>query len=322
MQDKNYKNMNKTVKNLSCWVVTEGLVGTENQCLGVAEALGIAPEIKHVHLRQPWKALSPYLGFEQSWSFGDSFQAPWPDLVLASGRKAIAAARYIKKQSPDTFVTFIQDPRMSAKPFDLIAVPAHDNARGENVIVTTAAPNRITQEKLEHAKQQFPQFESIPSPRVAVLIGGTSKAYNMTSAVMTTLCDHLKPLEVGLMITASRRTGVENETILREHLKNTESYIWDGTGENPYLAMLAWADYILVTADSTSMLSDAATVGKPAYMIPLEGGSKRIDQMHQNLIKHGAIRIFDGNLESWSYEPLKDAEMIATEIKRRMNIQG
>ena len=121
------------------------MAGTENQCLGIAEALNIRPVIKRIGLRQPWKFLSPWLGFEGSYSFtGDKLGPPWPDLLLASGRKSVAAARYIKKASGGkTFAVQIQDPRIDPACFDLVAVPAHDPARGDNVLVTTAAPNRL-----------------------------------------------------------------------------------------------------------------------------------------------------------------------------------
>ena len=129
---------------ISCWIVTEGIAGTENQCLGVAEALGVTPTVKKIVLRQPWHTLSPWLGSESEWTFsplGDSLRAPWPDLVLAAGRKGIAAARYIRRMSGHrAFIAFLQDPRISPSQFDLVAVPAHDRLRGANVIVTAAAP--------------------------------------------------------------------------------------------------------------------------------------------------------------------------------------
>ena len=128
-------------KPLSCWIVTEGLAGTENQCIGVAEALDIPVEIKRIRLNNPWKTFSPYLGFEGNFTFSPALLPPWPDLLLTSGRKSIAAARFIKRQSSGRTVTVhLQDPRISAHHFDLVAVPAHDSLRAENVIVTAAAP--------------------------------------------------------------------------------------------------------------------------------------------------------------------------------------
>ncbi len=306
---------------MKCWIVTEGMAGTENQCLGVAESLGadVSVEIKRVRLSQPWKFLSPYLKFEHAGIFEPRLSPPWPDLLIASGRKSIAAARYIKKASGGkTFTVQIQDPRIAPENFDLVAVPEHDPARGKNVIVTAASPNRVTPEKLAQAKNHFRHFEKLRSPRVAVLVGGNSKSHRLTPEITRALGEKLKSLNAGLMITTSRRTGKENEEILKSAMEGTDASIWDGTGENPYLGMLAWADFILVTSDSASMLSDAATAGKPVYMIPLAGGAARLDQLHANLKKRGIVRDFDGKLESWTYEPLRDSLKIAEEIKARL----
>ncbi|MGQ0527662.1 MAG: mitochondrial fission ELM1 family protein [Alphaproteobacteria bacterium] len=306
-------------QHIRTWVITEGLAGTENQCLGVAEALGVQPEVKRMALRQPWKTLSPYLAFEQDWSFLPALHGPWPDLLLASGRKSIAASRYIKKMSGGkTFIVQIQDPRISAKNFDLVAVPEHDSARGDNVIVTTAAPNRISPEKLGKAKEKFPQFGQLKSPRIAVLFGGNSKAYTLEKPMVENLIKDLEKLDAGFMVTASRRTGDENIALLKQAFAGKNSYFWDGSGENPYFAYLAWADYILVTADSVSMISEAATTGKPVYVLPLAGGATRLLNFVENLKTKGIVRIFAGKLEDWTYEPLRDAAKIAGKIRQRL----
>ncbi len=311
-----------------CWIITEGIAGTENQCRGVAEALGVTPVIKRIALRQPWKTLTPIIGGETEWTFlpiSDKLHAPWPDLVIASGRKAIAAARYIKRVSKGrTFTVFLQDPRVSPSQFDLVAVPAHDRLRGPNVIVTAAAPNRITPELLETAREEFADpFGDFPSPRVAVLIGGNSQAYKMTEATTQKLAAQLHDLctnsDASVFITTSRRTGKANEDIIDEVLGDTDAWVWDHESDNPYFGFLAWADYILVTADSVSMLSEAASTGKPVYMIPLEGGAPRITKFHESMIERGIIRVFDGILESWDYTPLNDAALVAAEIKKRLH---
>ena len=172
--------MDNALKNLSCWVVTEGIAGTENQCIGVAEALGIKPIVKRIKLREPWKSFSPYLGLETWWAFDPLLYSPWPDLLIAGGRKSIAVSRYVKKMSGGhTYTVQLQDPRIKPHHFNLVAVPAHDPLRGKNVVVTTATPNRITDKKLERAYSQFKEtLGTLPSPRAAVLIGGNSKTHN------------------------------------------------------------------------------------------------------------------------------------------------
>ncbi len=304
----------------TCWIITEGIAGTENQCIGVAEKLRLDTKIMCTSLRQPWKTFSPYLGVEQKWSFEPQIEPPYPDLLITSGRKSIAASRYIKRRSDGKTITVhIQDPRISPKYFDMVAVPEHDPMRGSNVLVTKASPNRITAERLRKAMLDFPELGNMPSPRVAVLIGGNSKAYNMSRAITKKLARDLCTLDASLMITCSRRTGEENQHILEAHLKNDKNYFWNGSGNNPYMAILGWADYILVTADSASMISESCTTGRPVYMIELDGGSKRILSFHKNLINYGALKKFKGVLNPFTYEPLNDAQMVADEIKKRFD---
>ncbi len=313
--------MSVNPKSLQCWIVTEGMAGTENQCLGVAEALGVDPVVKRVTLNNPWKSFSPYLGLECACTFDPKFEGPWPDLLLASGRKSIAASRYIKKKSGSkTFTVQIQDPRIAPENFDLVAVPEHDPTRGPNVVITHAAPNRITGYKLERAKTDFASvFAMMASPRVAVMIGGNSKAHTMTDYGMEKFGAQLAQLNASLMITASRRTTDAQKNAFLKGLGNHPHYFWDGSGENPYFGMLAWADAILVTADSVSMLGDAATTGKPVYMVAMDGGTPRFDKFHRHLQALGVIRPFEGRLEHWTYEPLRDSAMVAGEIMRRMS---
>ncbi len=306
---------------ITCWIITEGMIGTQNQCVGVANALGLNPIIKQIGLRQPWKTFSPWLGFETTSSFSPSLTPPkdstWPDILITSGRKSVAASRYIKKQSGGkTFTVHIQDPKISATQFDLVAVPFHDKLRGQNVIVTDGAPNKLTKDKLNQAKQDFaPPFESMKSPRVAVLIGGNSRTHKLTNSITHQLINQLSNLDASLMVTTSRRTGEENLKMIQDALTKDQNFIWSGNGQNPYLGMLAWADYIIVTSDSVSMLSDAGTTGKPVYMVNLEGGSPRFNRLYDHLNKIDVTRNFTGNLEAWTYEPLHDAQKVAHAIK-------
>ena len=72
------------------------------------------------------------------------------------------------------------------------------------------------------------------------------------------------------------------------------AWIWDGIGENPYLGMLALAEYIVVTEDSASMVSEAASTGKPVYVAAMDGGNASFDAFHGLLRTEGVTRPFDG----------------------------
>lgn len=296
------------------------MAGTENQCIGVAEYLEIpSVTVKRIGLKFPFNFLSPII-FKQApkWAIkNDEWKAPWPDLVIASGRKAIPAALSI----PGAKTVFIQDPRINPKHFDLIAVPAHDKTRGDNVIVTTAAPNRINQASLNAAMIEFaPELASLPDKKIAIMIGGNSKTHTMPDDFAKTLFSQLLPFiqsgDCGFMITASRRTPAPIRDQLKRLFSTPNCYFWDGIGENPYKAFLAYADIVLVTEDSTSMLSDALTAGKPTYRLSLIGASAKFERLYKNLESTGGLRQFKGDLEIWDFEPLNDAKLVADEIKK------
>lgn len=315
----------------TCWILTEGIAGTENQCIGLAEALGMTPVIKRVKLAFPWKKLSPWLPFCHSHALAegsDNLEPPYPDLLISSGRKSIGAALdVVKKSHGSTFHVHIQNPKAHVDKFDLVVAPQHDGLQGDNVITTRAALHRVTSKKIEDAKAKFQKdFSRLPHPRVAVLIGGSSKAHKMTlentkalAVQLQQLVDHRK---TGLMITASRRTGEENTKYLREQLQGPNIYFWDGTGDNPFFGILAMADYIIVTEDSVSMTSEALATGKPVYIASLEGGARRLDLFHKMLQEQGYTRPFTGMLEEWSYTPPDDTERAAAEVIKRMMLRA
>ncbi len=314
---------NKNLEQTSCWIITEGMAGTENQCIGIAEALNIAPIIKHVKLRFPWKQLTPYLRIGQKWAFsneGDSFSAPWPDLVLASGRKSIPAALYIKQASKNkTLVVQVQDPRISPNLFDIVVVPQHDPARGDNVVNTIGSLHRVTVEKLTSEAEKFQNLQQLPAPRIAVLIGGNSKAHTITIERTEEIAEQLKAFaeKYSIMITVSRRTPTDCLKVLQEKLSNLPNiFLWNGEGDNPYFAMLGLADIVFVTEDSVSMTSEAISTGKPVYTIALDGGALRINKFHQLLHEQGYTRRLNKNMElkQWQYTPPHDTLMVANRI--------
>lgn len=304
----------------NCWIITEGMAGTENQCIAVAEQLGIDYTIKRIGLKFPYNHLCPFIfkTAPQSCITGINWNDPTPDLIIASGRKAIPVALKFR----GAFTVFIQDPKIKSSYFDLVAAPLHDEVKGDNVIHTTAAPNRITEELLEKAKLEF-DFSYLPDKKIAILIGGNSKTHTMPDNFGYGLFEMLMPYmqsdDYGFLITVSRRTPDNIRMHLKDLFRNSNCEFWDGHGANPYHAYLAYADTILVTDDSTSMMSDALTTGKPSYRLPLQGGSEKFTRLYQNLKRRCLLKIFDGEFEKYDYKPLNDAKKIADEIKKHFD---
>jgi hypothetical protein len=312
----------------SCWVLTDGKQGMENQCLGLAETLGLTPAVKRIRPRVPWRWLPPQLWLSPlsaPGAGGDRPEAPWPDILIATGRQTVALACAIRSASAGrTFTIQIQDPRVPPRRFDVVVAPRHDRLSGENVVVTEGALHRVTPERLTAARERFrAALAHLPRPLVAVLIGGSNKQYRLTPAAIERLCGGLAGLArehgAGLAITPSRRTGQEAEAALRVAMRDAPAVMWDGRGENPYYGYLASADAVVVTSDSVNMTSEACAAGKPVYVFHLDGGSAKFRKFHDNLTRRGLTRPFDGRLDLWPPPAFNEMADVAAAIRRRLD---
>lgn len=320
----------------SCWVVSDGTPGMENPCLGIAGALGVDPVVKRIALRRPWRDLVPFLRVGLSHAFtaeGDAIAPPWPDLLISSGRQSTAASLFVRRAGRGrTLTVHFQDPQVSPELFDLVVVGEHDRLRGRNVMRIKGSPHRVTPGLLAAAAERFgPGLSHLPRPRAAVLIGGSNKVYALTPSIMGELAPALARLTEeggwGLMVTASRRTGADNEAILRARLENHGSekggaVVWDGTGDNPYFGYLALADAIIVTCDSVNMVSEACAAGKPVHVIELAGGSPKFRRFIEGFYTAGLARPFDGTMPSWTPPAWNETGRVADEIRRLLVDRG
>jgi mitochondrial fission protein ELM1 len=156
-----------------------------------------------------------------------------------------------------------------------------------------------------------------------VLIGGASKSHRFSEDDARRFANSLKTLtaqNMGVMVTTSRRTGDAQTKIIRDTLVGTNAYVFDGEGENPYAGLLALADAILVTSESTNMAVEAAATGKPVYIVDSPGGGAKFDQLHETLRNRGIARTFAGKIEHWTYEPLNETARVAELIRRRIGL--
>lgn len=316
-------------EDLRVWIVSDGKIGMENQCFGLADALGVTAEVKRIDIGAPWRWLPPRLWLAPLAAItehGDALKPPWPDLVIATGRKSVAPARAIRRASGGaTFCVQIQNPGVDPAGFDLVIAPEHDALEGPNVLTLLGSPHGVTGEKLMVARKEFATLlEPLPQPRIAVLLGGDNAVYRMTDTVAARLAENLAAVARdtggGLAITASRRTPDGALTRIRAALDDLPAVFYDGDGPNPYLGYLAWADAIVVTADSVNMVTEATATGGPVYVVDLEGGSKKFTRFHKAMRDAGYTRPFEGRIEKWHYTPPCETRRAAAEIVRRMGL--
>ncbi len=315
----------------SAWILTDGKAGDLVQCQGVAQALGVQPDERTVHpgFFYDWPLPGiPIDPREREDRSGSPIAPPFPDLVIASGRRAVPYLRRIKALSPTTFTVFLKDPRTGPETADFIWVPEHDRLRGDNVLATPTSPHTLSAEQLAAARASpWPEIERLSKPRVAVIVGGDSARSHFTGGDIRTFSERLERLAqspTSLMGTFSRRTDASDPRLkddIAAVFTRHDGYLWDGTGQNPYVQMLANADGIVVTADSVNMVGEAVATGVPVMIFrPSDrrlGANRKAYAFLQALAEHGAVHSFTGDLETGTYEPLNSTPEIAREILAR-----
>ena len=303
-------------------ILSQPFAGLQAQAIGLAERAGLAHSLRGLAASKPWRWMPAAYWPAPLAAVGGLADLP-EGLVLSVGGVGAAIGAALRERGRR--VVQIQNPRMRLDRFDLVVANTHDGLSGPNVLVSRNALHRIGPALLQAARERWMQrFAHLPRPLVAVLVGGSNGRFRLDRAVGAALAGQLAAMmradRVGLMLTPSRRTGLQVRRVLDDTLTPLGAWIWDLEGENPYLGMLACADAIVVTADSVSMISEAAATCVPVLIAALPGRSKRIGLFVRTMQQAGRVRRFAGRLEQWQTEPLDDTEAVAHEMRRRLGM--
>jgi len=303
------------------WILTEDYAGLRAQALGLAEAAGLAPEVRVLRPRGLWRRV-PAAWWPRPLAAiaPEALAPPWPELVIGCGGKSAAVLAALARRMR---VVIVQHPRMAVRRFDLVVAARHDELTGPNVLVTRTALHRVTPARLAVAAAEWrTRLAALPRPLVAVLVGGGNGRFRLDAAVGEALAGQIAAMmqrdHVGVVLTPSRRTDPAVCALLRERLEPLGAWVWDMNGENPYFGMLALADAIVVTGESVSMVSEAVATTAPVLLVRLPGRSRRIGLFTQGLIDDKRVRPFAGRFEHWPVEPVDDTPAVAGEMCRRL----
>src|SRR5690606_20336257 len=253
--------------------LSDGRAGNARQALALAAAL--APDAEELVLqpRPPWRWLAPRRLPGDGAAFGPDFSAllrALPALAVGCGRQAALATRILRAHGARGVQ--VLDPRLPGRHRDLGVAPAHGGLQGDNIITLAGSLHPVDEAWLARARAGFPGLAELPSPRIAVLVGGPSGRAEFGPADFEALMAAAEGMAAGtggsLMVTASRRTPEPVRAALRARPRAVPTLAWDDgdVGPNPYAGMLAWADRIACTADSVNMLSEACATTVPVYV--------------------------------------------------------
>jgi uncharacterized protein len=264
------------------WLILSEKTGDNAQLLALAEVLPWPCLIKRISVQEPYRIGKPqvspslsHIDLERS----DALEPPWPDLVIAIGRRMSMAALWIQTQAGEhTRLVLLGTPKRLAHRFDLAVVSEqYRQVHLSNAMRIIYPLQRVDEASITaEAEASREEFERYTRPLIAVLVGGSTKAVQFDSTVASRLARDLAGLgrrEGGtLFVTTSRRTSsAVVETLQRELPPDAILYRWgEDTSRNPYKALLGLADRFVVTSDSLSMMMEIARLGRPLaiYRLP------------------------------------------------------
>ena len=307
-------------------LLTEGMHGMISQVEGLAKALDIDFTHHKVELKSFWNYLPPSLTPISNISF-KAFEPKDFDLIISCGRKSVIPSIFLKKNSKKKIYNIhIQDPKVGKKNFDFIVAPEHDELIGENVLNTKGAIHYLSEKEINQNKNYLDQLIQKDSRKLlAFIVGGPNKYYEYSlgniKKIFSTLTNLINEKNFQLIFIPSFRTPRDIITLAQEEFKDNHTVI-DKIDKKAYLSALAISEYIVVTCDSSSMISECAITGKPIYVANIDPrkNDKRFKNF-RNLYKNlNIIRNLGEKIEIWSYEKLDETNRVAKIIKDKIKI--
>ncbi|MDA9149679.1 mitochondrial fission ELM1 family protein [Candidatus Pelagibacter sp.] len=306
-------------------LLTEGMHGMISQVEGLAKALDIDFTHHKVELNHLWKLIPPNLSPVSQIVFKkidhDDF-----DVIISCGRKSVIPSIHLKKTSnKKVFNIHIQDPKVDLTHFDFIVAPEHDAIEGSNVITTKGAIHYLTENEISENKDYLNSFIKKDERKIWTLImGGPTKYYDYSTKnmkhIFTSLYKLLKKHDFQLVVIPSMRTPINTIHYAKEFFGENHTIMMN-VDKKAYLSALAISENIIVTCDSSSMISEAALTGKPIYIASIlpKKNDKRFQRFRNLFRELNITRNLGEEVENWSYPKLDETNRVANIIKQKIN---
>jgi len=310
---------------LKALLLTEGMHGMISQVEGMAKALNAEYSHKIVRLSFPWNLVPPKFTPISHIVLKDKIYITdneIPDLIISCGRKSVIPSILLKRKNLKIFTIHIQDPKVSLKNFDAIVSPDHDNLKGDNIYTSKGAIHYITELEISKARQYL--SDKIKGEKiVSLILGGPNKYYSFNSDQITNIFNQIKSIFVSdgykVIIIPSMRTPKETIDLAIKEMGSC-GHVVDKVDKQAYLSAYALANYVIVTCDSTSMISEAATSGKPVFVAHMKAkrNNYRFKRFFELFKQLGITRDLGEKVETWTYNKHNEAQRIALEIKNKI----
>ncbi len=311
---------------LKALLLTEGMHGMISQVEGMAKALGADFSHKIVRLNFPWNLVPPKFTPISNLILKDKIyltENEDPDLVISCGRKSVVPSIFLKKKNKKIFTVHIQNPKVSFHNFDAIVVPEHDDLIGDNIYNTKGAIHYITHSEIQNAASYL-RDEVKGQKIVTLILGGPNKYYNFDQGQLLKIFNEVKSnftsKDYKVIVIPSMRTPKEIiDSAIKEFTGH--GHVAKSVDKKAYLSSLALANSVIVTCDSTSMISEAATSGKPIFVAHMKPkrNNYRFKKFYKLFKEMKIVRDLGEKVEVWKYNKINEAERVANIIIKKIN---
>ena len=310
---------------LKALLLTQGMHGMISQVEGMAKALNTEYSHKIVRLSFPWNLIPPKFTPISDIILKDKTyltEGETPGLIISCGRKSVIPSILLKKKNPKIFTIHIQDPKVSFKNFDAIIAPEHDNLNGDNVFISKGAIHYLTESEINKAKPYL--MDKVKSKKiVSLILGGPNKYYSFDKDQLIKIFNVIKSNFISkdykvIVIPSMRTPKISIELAMKE--LGACGHVVNSVDKQAYLSAYALATCVIVTCDSTSMISEAATSGKPVFVAHMKAkrNDYRFKRFFELFKKMGITRDLGEKVETWTYNKYNEAERVANSIKNKI----
>ena len=307
-------------------ILTEGMHGMISQAEGLAKALDLNYFHEKIELSSFWKFIPPKFTPVKKFVFNNEIEKDF-DVIISCGRKSVIPSIFLKKNSEKKiFNIHVQDPKISLENFDVVVAPDHDNLKGENVISTRGAIHYLTLEEIDQNKHYLENKIDRNKDILTLILGGPNKYYQYTreniQKIFLLVSENVSKQNLQLIVIPSMRTPIEVIELAKNYF-GSEQLVIDSIDKKAYLSSLSLSKFIVVTCDSSSMISESALTGKPIYVaqIPASKNDYRFQSFRKLFKELNIIRDLGGNIENWSYKPLDETNRVAAKIKKKITVR-
>ena len=242
------------------------------------------------------------------------------DFIISCGRIS-APFNLVFKKINSAKNCHILNPYFRKGEFDKIIIPKHDIKKkiDENVITTFGTLVDLTKFKKENRRVY--KYLDQKKKKISFFIGGNGKSSKIMFNELDNTIEKLNLLskEYEVIYCFSRRTPYYIRDLVKQKALK-KNLFFPQKKNNPYWHLLNISEYIFITSDSISMISDSLSYGKKTYIVPIKKIKKKIEKFTHVILKKQMAKLFNGKLENWRYKKLFETNKVCKKLVKTLNL--